>query len=334
MLQEKDPHCPNTFGRSLVLTGNPSFSHHEAALVRHHTLYTPGGILIENATYCAGENIAGAFDYHVYAPRVISPDAPVCDGPEDCFWLGYFHDHFGHFLTSTLQRLWHIQKWQRHYAGYVFPNRRVSEQNLPFMSRIFEVLNINETQIFHVPENTMMRNIMVAEPAFIENAHCYEIWGTFMRELGRKILGSRGTAPEKYPVFLSRNLTRSPTRSYDGEDELTSLLMAFGIRSCHPECLSLQEQMALWDSHAVFIGFSGSAFMNAAFFENKTLIVLNHDGYVFGTQRMIDSIAGNRALYLDVSPFLELQDATSQRYRITTPGTLAAGIVTAIRRLG
>ncbi|WP_438381104.1 glycosyltransferase family 61 protein [Asaia sp. BMEF1] len=333
MLENVRKYCHETFGRSLVLTGRPSASHHDFAILRHDSLYTQSGVLIENSTYCAGENVEGAFNYHVYAPRMIAPDVATEEGPSDCFWLGYFHDHFGHFLTSTLQRLWHLPAHKRHYAGYIAPHCGGRDDENGFIAGIFDSLKIERRAILQVPENTILRSIVIAEPAFVENSHCYRIWGSFMRDLGRSILGTRRKPPEKRPIFLSRSQTRSATRCYEGEETLSQLLSNFGIETCHPESLSLKEQLTLWDSHSVFIGFSGSAFMNAAFFDNKTIIILNHDGYIFGTQRMIDAIAHNKALYLEVDLFLAKECSVSHRYRITEPEALTAEIIRAVRCL-
>ncbi len=134
----KDLHqdlCQNTFGRSFVLQEKPSAACHEVVILRHNSAYTPSGILIENSTYCSGENEAGVFNYHVYAPRIIPLDFLPNEGPTDCFWLGYFHDHFGHFLTSTLQRLWYLSFHKRRYAGYIAPNYNGLGERNGFIAR-------------------------------------------------------------------------------------------------------------------------------------------------------------------------------------------------------
>lgn len=330
--------CPDTFGRTRIIETMPAIAHHDAALVRHNSLYTPGGVLITDSTYCAGVNVQGAFEYQIYAPNLIASERPepLAETPSpltDCFWLGYFHEHFGHFLTSTLARLWALDRIGHRPQFYIASSCTRSYPDGGFIEIILGSLGIDRTRLISPAENTVIREVTVAEPAFVENAHVYAPWGTFMREIGQRLLGANRRHASATPVFLSRSALQGATRSYEGEAELCQLLEGIGVEICHPQTLNISQQLALWDSHSVFIGFSGSAFLNAAFFRNKTVLILNHDGYIFGTQRMIDAVCENKALYLDVSPFLENDAARPHGYRITDPGSLTHTIIASLRTI-
>ncbi|WP_025886221.1 hypothetical protein [Asaia prunellae] len=69
------------------------------------------------------------------------------------------------------------------------------------------------------------------------------------------------------------------------------------------------------------------------FSKKKIVIILNHDDYIFGTQRMIDDVAGNRAVYLNVASFLTMECETTHRYQISNPQDLAAKIIRVVRHL-
>jgi len=337
MSTHSEKSCGDVFGRSLVIPAKPSSTVHESAILRHNSLYTMAGILIAPSTYCAGETIAGAFNFHVFAPSIIALESPAREIPEfpegaRCFWLGYFHDHFGHFLTSTLQRLWRLRHHRHRPDWYIAPNYRPMDDENSFINVFLDNMGIDRTRIIAPPENTLLHQVEIPEPAFVENAHCHALWAPFMRDLGRRILGRSRLPPKGNPVFLSRSHAGATTRRYEGEDILCALLSPIGVEICQPETLSVKDQLALWESHTVFIGFSGSAFMNAAFFENKTVIILNHDTYIFGTQRMIDAVCHHHALYLDVSAFLRADDVEPNHYRITDPAGLAHHVVMAWRR--
>ncbi|GBQ90234.1 glycosyltransferase family 61 protein [Asaia krungthepensis] len=329
--------CPNTFGRARVLETVPFMTRHDAALLRHNSLYTPGGVLLTESTYSAGVNVEGVFDYQVYAPMFIAADmpgtAPEMDMPGESFWIGYFHTHFGHFLTSTLQRLWALDRLGQRPQWYIAPTYAGTQRAGGFIDVIMSSLGIDRDKILSPPENTMIRQVTVAESGFVENAHCYTLWGHFMREIGQRLLGDHRQQPSTRPVFLSRSDAHDATRSYEGEALLCSLLEEIGVEICHPQNLSIRDQLALWESHTVFIGFSGSAFLNAAFFRDKSVLILNHDGYIFGTQRMIDELCGNKALYLDVSPFLNRDESNPHRYRITDHGSLTHTIIATLRTM-
>lgn len=330
--------CSNTFGRTQIIETMPAIAHYDAAILRHNSLYTPGGVLITDSTYCAGMNVQGTFEYKIHAPTVITPEVPESTADQtntltDCFWIGYFHDHFGHFLVSTLARLWALQFLDHRPRYYVAPTYKGIYREDSFINVILISLGIEHARIVSPAENTFIRQVAIAEPAFVENAHVYANWGVFMREIARRLLGPDTRPLSTRPVFLSRTNAQGATRSYEGEAELCRQLEEIGVEICHPQTLSIIEQLAMWDSHSVFIGFSGSAFLNAAFFRNKTVLILNHDGYIFGTQRMVDALCDNRALYLDVSPFLESDAAIADRYRITDTGGLVHTLIVSLRTI-
>lgn len=329
--------CPNTFGRTHIIQTRPFLAHHDAALLRHNSLYTPAGVLITDSTYCSGVNVQGSFELQIHAPQIIAieTERDQCERGEvfhDCFWIGYFHDHFGHFLTSTLARLWALDAHGLRAQWYIAPTYTQSRDHDGFILPILNSLGIDHSRIVAPPENTLIRGVRIAEPAFVENAHCYREWGRFMQAIGQSFLNRHQRHSASRPVFLARSKASATTRRYDGEHELSVLLASLGIEIVHPQELPFAEQLDLWASHSIFVGFSGSAFMNAAFFQGKTVIILNHDGYIFGTQRMIDTIGGHHAVYLDVSAFLSVTDSEHHHYLIREPARLAVEIVQACRR--
>ena len=63
-------------------------------------------------------------------------------------------------------------------------------------------------------------------------------------------------------MYLSRSRLAETTFTNADETELEGLLSEFGVQIVHPEALSLQEQIELFNRHSVFIGLQGSAFHN------------------------------------------------------------------------
>lgn len=326
--------CAQTFGRSIRAYGSPSVTLHPQVLVKHDSLYNTFGGLIAHSTYCTGEGTDGHFYYHVYAPDIIDPVPHSATGPSGSFWIGYFHTHFGHFLTSTLQRLWYLKATDRHFEYFTCVNYdEVSGRNDAFISKIFDILKIDEGKILNVRDLSSLHDIVVAEPVFVENSHAYPAWAGFMRSIGHCLTGKRVSRPKMNPLYLSRDRVRSATRRYLGEDILCEALERMGVDICHPEELQFQDQINLWSEYDIVIGFSGSAFINSIFFEGKHIIILNHDDYIFGTQRMIDSEARNRSLYLNAHAYLQKTSDPHETYEITEPDRLAIDLVRIVRTL-
>jgi len=119
------------------------------------------------------------------------------------------------------------------------------------------------------------------------------------RAVAESDLGGNHITVSFQPVFLSRTGADS-LRVIRGEAELERRLEQQGVRIVHPENLSLSEQIALFNTHKVFIGCWGSAFHNILFSLNPSVIVTHviceevpHSNFL-----MIDAIQRNAANYI------------------------------------
>lgn len=316
--------------------GLPSVALYPQALVKHDSLYNTFGKLITNSTYCAGENIDGNFSYHIYAPNTIEPIVVNQEGPSNSFWIGYFHTHFGHFLTSTLQRLWSLKASQNKFNYYTcanFNNINDTDHIYEFIFIILDSLGIRYQNLVNVRDFSILRNITVAEPIFVENSHAYSDWAIFMRSIRQCLIGKHSPHPQNRPIFISRSHIKTGTRQYQGEDLLCECLEKFGIDICYPEELPFLDQLRLWNNYNIFLGFSGSSFLNSIFFQGKKIIIINHDNYIFGTQRMIDLESENKAIYLDAHAYLKKGTSDPNLYEIVNPHKLAIDLIRIIQKM-
>jgi|GEM_PF-2089446 len=326
--------CHSLYGRHLRRHGKPYIEYWDNATVKHNSLYTENGVLIPFSTYMVGRNDGDLFKLDLYAPPSTSIRPPQGNRLAGTFlWMGYFHNHFGHFLLSGLQRLWAVLEDGINYDFIAVPNQDYKNfLGKPFIRDILAGLGISESRIVYIPQDTYVERAIVPEPAFVETSHFYDKWPEFMQKLAIRLysFGERKQLNGR-PVYLSRSSLSKGTRVYRNEDLLCEYLSGHGFDIMNPETLSFQEQIELWRNRYTFVGFSGSAFLTSALTRQKNVIVLQHDSYMLTNQTMVDAASDNRSLYIDVSDFLcERRDDTrdfGQDYLISNPEKMAEAIL-------
>ncbi|MBS1089821.1 glycosyltransferase 61 family protein [Gluconobacter wancherniae] len=321
--------CKFSFGKSLILEGGPTSCIYDKSFLFHNSLYDSNNKLIQVSSYTAGENLKGIFNHHIYAPETAKSKEISGVVIEDSFWMGYFHTHYGHFLLSTLQRLWNLGP---HKNLIISPNFDKSSVNkFDYIKIILESLEINPEKIISPSSGCELKNITVSQPFFVENYFCYSMWGDFMRHISQKIINNFCKNPSEIPVYISRSKIKSGTRIFNGEIYLSEILKKFGIETFYLEEMSFMEQLNFWNKHNIFIGFSGSSFITSSFFENKKLIIINHDDYVFGSQLMVDKLSRNKSIYINIENFLSVDKEYDNNFTIFDYNTIVSKIMYSIR---
>ncbi|MBS1022115.1 glycosyltransferase family 61 protein [Gluconobacter cerinus] len=321
--------CKYTFGRKMVFRGIPTKSVYEKSFCYHNSLYNEDRHLIQVSSYVSGETNSGTFNSHIHAPN--TPHLDITSGLtiENGFWIGYFHTHYGHFLLSTIQRLWSIDRDKDFFLSPNFEESQI--YSFDYIQIIFEALEIDVSKITSLKDGTLLKNTTVNQPIFIENDYCYSKWSDFMKSISKKIINYYNRNESKSPVYISRSKVLSGTRHFEGEESLCETLKIFGIDTIHPEEMSFNEQLRFWNQNKTFIGFSGSSFITSAFFEGKNLIILNHDDYVFGSQLMIDKVSKNNSIYINIDNFISRNYPQNRSYSIINYNAIISQIMHAIR---
>lgn len=108
------------------------------------------------------------------------------------------------------------------------------------------------------------------------------------------------------------------------------------MRIVRPETMTLSEQVAVWQRHRNFAGFSSSALHSAAFVSRRNLICLHPDGNVLTNQTLIDAVGEHNAMYLDASTDIEPLGSAQTFHsldRLTRPRETADRLLKAFDRV-
>ena len=184
--------------------------------------------------------------------------------PESCrtihepmLYLAWVQDHWGHFLTEGISRLW---------ARNVYPETRnlrcFTTFGYPLARQVMDylgLLGLRGERFTHFTETVRIETCFVPAASFTDRAEAFCDHLQPSREVASVSGAAQGLAQSAQPVYLSRSQLGFGRKTRH-EEELEQALAALGVRIVYPERLSLQEQIVMFNTHRVFIGSWGSAF--------------------------------------------------------------------------
>jgi hypothetical protein len=296
-------------------------------LPRWHCLYDAEGRRIEDSTIRRGGSGA-VFEKRSGPPRIAPPAEPrLIDEP--VLFGGVQYAHWGHFLTEALSRVWALE---------AFPDLA----RLPVLAPRFGIIPAHHTiqdclrasafapeRVLAPEQPVRLRRCILPPASFVNRGAAFAVHAALPRAAAARALGDRAVAVSDQPVYLSRTRLRKPEDTPAGEPALEAALAARGVLIMHPQTLRFAEQAAIYRGHRVFIGCSGSAFLNACFAPPRTLSTfVLRGGQPNANYLMMDAICGVTAHYIDTLRPVTEADGTSAKvdrgaFEIDVGATLA-----------
>ncbi len=184
-------------------------------------------------------------------PRTLEPAATV---DAEVVYLGWFFDHFGHFLLESLARAWALDQIDP-AIPVIFHAQRKPNLSGPILE-ILALLGIPPERIIVPQEQTRFRRVIVPEPLY-EISHAANPWFTQPFQRIAATLPPRVT-PTDQPLYLSRRLLSSRQRTIVGEFEMEEVLRDNGFLVAHPETMSFVDQVRMVNRHREIFTSAGS----------------------------------------------------------------------------
>ncbi|MEA2828795.1 MAG: hypothetical protein QOG43_3234 [Actinomycetota bacterium] len=260
----------------------------------HHGLYDAAGALIPES--CVYRGVDSSQRMTVDQGGRLPVGADVDSSDEAVIYLGFLVDHYGHFLTECLARVW--------YALDERPDLRLLAHGAAattYARRLFAALDIRPDR-FVVPDRaTRFRQVHIPQPTFVERFMLHERHLAVTRRAARRILEGETLQPSAQPVYLSRARLGVHPRKLYGEVSLIRHLRRAGVLIVDPQDLDLEQQVRLFNEHEVIIGPIGSAHHTTAL-----ALAPRHHVYLcnWASENFVlfDLLTGNRAHYLQLTP--------------------------------
>jgi hypothetical protein len=184
---------------------------------------------------------------------------------EEVVYLGWLMEHFGHFLSESFTRAWFLKEVDP--SVKVVYHKKDDFTLSPMARRILEAFGIPMDRILFLDETTLLRRAIVPEPLHELHWSTHEQLPQMFREVAARIVS--GGEKSDQPVYLSRRFLSSRSRQIVGEFELEEILRENGFHIAHPETMSFEDQVRLFNRHADIFTSDGSAAYNVLFALNR-----------------------------------------------------------------
>ena len=176
---------------------------------------------------------------------------------EDVVYLGWYFDHFGHFLLESLARTWVLPQLDPNLK-LIFHRERPNPLGAT-TQRMLELLGVTPDRVLFLDRQTRLRRVIVPEPLY-EISHAAHTWlARPYHQITRAVLGDDTGDTSDQPLYLSRRLLSSRQRPIIGEFELEEVCRENGFLVAHPETMSLEDQIRLVNRHREIFTSAGSA---------------------------------------------------------------------------
>ena len=262
-------------------------------------VYDAGGALLDAAAYYRGP---GATPVGQCAQR--DWPSPVAAADEAVLlYGGLIVGHFGHFVLTSLARLWALlpPSVDRGSLRILFHGVGDPDQwwAVPYVAACLGALGLTRANLAWFPGPTRIACLVVPRPAFEEHNFVHAEYIGLVRAIGDRI--TPRTPARRGPVYLARTRFRPISQGFVNEQDLVDHLSALGVAIVYPEDLTFAEHVDLYQTATVVLGPIGSAFHPAVFARASCpLLMLSPTQIVNPNYGMLDAAGGLQAEYVSV----------------------------------
>ena len=258
-------------------------------------LYYTDGYSVNNETTMPG----GTEMFSSYRPDEITKS------DETVIYAGVIRDHFGHFITDCLTRLWYAVKNtdDKHRIAFVldppdFPEFDPfnPEYEIPFIIKLMEMVGISRDRVLVVREPTQFTNVIVPKPScFFSSRYNSELFYVVYDEIKSKI----NPKTEK-KIYLSRS--KYEKQDIFNETYFEKFFEGQGFKVIYPELLDVEEQIAYVMGADEIACTIGTLSLISVFARKKTrLICLLRSHQISYQQYLVNTAMRLDYVYIDVS---------------------------------
>ncbi|PYE29975.1 uncharacterized protein DUF563 [Rhizobium sp. PP-WC-1G-195] len=260
-------------------------------------LYTCNGTLVDAAAYYRGEgkNLVGqSFS------QVMNSSSIEIAPPRKYLYGGPVFSHYGHFLLSTISRLWlGVDEDLSSYTIVCHGQGTVEGWwSFPYIRELFLASGLRRENFVVFKRPTMFKQIEVPRPAYEEHNFVHRVFGEWGNQVGQSMLRDTNLIENPKPVWLSKSRIASGVQGVVNEHELDERLEQCGFDVIHPQTLSVREQVALYATRRNVMGTLSSAFHTTILCKPKAkLVCITAEPSVNSNYPLVDLANGNNITY-------------------------------------
>lgn len=317
--------CRKIFGKSIILDNDLELKEYKGIIFDGWAFYKKNQQIISDSAFYGNSN----YDLINSKETTKINYKNVRHYSGKYVWLGQIHDHFGHFIISSLSRIWALNVLPKEVLiAYVGPDKE-NIFNKPYMKYIFEVLGVNKDRFVNINNMGFFENIYIPERSLNENHSIHQIYADSLK-FSNEILYSEN---DDY-IYISKHNLKKGVMSIDNEEEVCNILSKNGIKIITPETISFKEQISVWENNRNFVGFSSSAFHMSNFFSGKNIISINRNNIASSNHLLSEKVCNNKSLNIFTGELIDMgkNENFSCRLRINNTGTFSENLLRVIEK--
>ncbi len=259
-------------------------------------IYHRDGRLVDAAAYYRGPDkrlIGQSPDTELDATAL-----PFVD--EELVYGGPVIAHYGHFITASLPRLWHLRAMAGSRLrilchGHEPPDDWFGQE---FIRAIFGAIGLTPESFAYIQTPSVIRRLWVPRPAMEEQNFVHRAFDELGTAIGRAYDVHREPQSD-VRLYLSKTRLNEGINRFQDEILLEDCFARRGFEIIHPQEIPFAEQIKVLARAGVIAGTVGSALHTTLFLDRASRIVaLTGSEIINSNIRLIDRLKSNEALYL------------------------------------
>jgi Glycosyltransferase 61 len=206
--------------------------------------------------------------------------------PGTTLYLGNFMNHYGHFITEFLSKLWCVDEIrfdQIVIRPFIFQGGKALL--FPFAKELLGVALPSGSQIRVVTGDACFERAVIPAQAWPINSNC----NVAVRPLYATIHAHyRSGAPEGR-IFLTRH--QNTYKRITNLAEVERVAADFGFTIVNPETMPITDQMRLYANSQIIAGFGGTSLHNCLFSRPGTTVIELGDTRTRNRPHLMQSVA-------------------------------------------
>lgn len=237
--------------------------------------------------------------YKIRGPKEGLLDKVARSDPSTVLFGGYYFNHFGHFISESLSRLWSYRDLSK-IDKIVFLKGDQDRLGRSDVLKYF-IPESDLPKVEIVSEATQYREIIIPDPGYVIRSSFNLNHWVWMRQVSDLIEKTKDVEKRSEPLYLSRSSQGAGKRVGFGEVDLETSLAESGFRVVKPEKMPFLDQVRLLLEHDTIVGLEGSQLHNLMFSRGGKRVIQLDYRPVNGNYVLIDKMLGNDASYIGVT---------------------------------
>ncbi len=196
----------------------------------------------------------------------IADDVPRLSGRY--LYLGWFFNHYGHFILESLSRAWAVQELSP-VDGYIMHVHAADARPASYLLDFFDLLEIPRNKLLFVSQDMQVEELLLPSQQAVLSRGLSEDMRRLYRQLGNKAVRQTETESSgSHKLYISRRFLPADQRSASNEIVLEERFRMAGYQVVHPQFLDVKAQLAMYHVATDFAGLEGSGLHNVLFARN------------------------------------------------------------------